>query len=737
MPYASFEEDREYLTEKFRHPVFDPSTGLDNETIRNNILPLAETMKGLPHPVIKGRLFEYICRNIRIDVNAHDLFPAFGCYDRNRRPISPIIEQWDREVNETFLRESNEIMNARNEAGLHSMWKDFDHSVPDWDSILTLGFPGLLQRAEAYRAERERAGAMTPEAKAYFDGISITLRAVLEMLDRFLRFLQEHADGSRRLLAEAECLRQLRTGAPRNTYEVLQIIYLHFMFCEHIDRMQVRSLGNLDRMIYPYYKRDREEGRFTEEQIREFFACFLMQWASINNYWGQPFYLGGTKADGSTEINELSFLILDVFDKLAIPTPKIQIKVARNTPRKFLDKALDMIRRGHNSLVFVSEESIRRAMMAIGYSEETARTCDIRGCYEFIPRVLGNTTEAGHINMLKPFELIFNNGKDPKTGRVFESRAPKLEEIASFDDFYRAYMIWLDNIIDGILFCSRAFEKYLQRINPAQMFSATIPSSLKTARDAFANGCVYNNSNILIAGFGSAVDALMAVREFVFERKELTLERFRDILRRNWEGEEKLRLRIRRSDVKYGNGVEKVDFYAEMIARFLGNKINLQPNSRGGVYEASGHSARTFITLGERTGATPDGRFAGEEMSKNLSPAMGMDTRGVTALIRSVTRLDAVTFPGDFPLDVMTHPATVRGAEGLDAMRGLLYTYLWNHGVAIHFNICDAAVLKDAQKHPEQYAGLQIRVCGWNVRFTELSKKEQDAYIERASSIAE
>ncbi len=737
MPYAAFEQDREYLFGKFRNPVFDPSTGLDNETVRDHILPLAETMKGLPHPVIKGRLFEYICRSIRIDVNPHDWFPGFACFDRNRRPISPIIEQWDHEVNETYLRESNEIQNARNDAGLHIMWKDFDHSVPDWDSILTLGFPGLLRRAEQYRAERERSGGMTEDAKAYFDGITITLNAVLEMLDRFIRYAEEHANGNPRMLAVAECLKQLRTGAPRNTCEVLQIIYLHFMFCEHIDRMQVRSLGNLDRMIYPYYKRDLEEGRFTEEQIREFFACFLMQWASINNYWGHPFYLGGTKADGSTEINDLSFLILDVFDKLAVPTPKIQIKVARNTPREFLDKALDMIRRGHNSLVFVSEESIRRAMMSIGYSEETARTCDIRGCYEFVPRVLGNTTGIGHINMLKPFELIFNDGRDPKTGRVFESEAPKLEEITTFDDFYKAYILWLDNIIEGIIFCSRAFEKHLHRINPAQMYSATIPSSLKTARDAFSNGCVYNNSSILNAGFGSAVDALMAVKEFVFEKKELTLPEFRDILNSNWKGHEKLRLRILRSGLKYGNGIDQVDFYAEMIARFLGNKINLRPNSHGGVYEASGHSARTFITLGERTGATPDGRFAGEEMSKNLSPAMGMDTNGVTALIRSVTRLDAATFPGDFPLDVMMHPATVQGKEGLDAMRGLLFTYLLNHGVAIHFNIFDAAVLEDAQKHPDRYSGLQVRVCGWNVRFTELAKKEQDAYIERARNIAE
>ena len=169
----------------------------------------------------------------------------------------------------------------------------------------------------------------------------------------------------------------------------------------------------------------------------------------------------------------------------------------------------------------------------------------------------------------------------------------------------------------------------------------------------------------------------------------------------------------------------------------LGKKINLRPNARGGIYEASGHCAWTFITLGERTGATPDGRFAGDEMSKNLSPTMGMDRNGVTALIRSVTQIDPTIFPAGLTLDVMMHPATVQGGEGLTAMRGLLFTYLLNNGIAMNINIFDANVLEDAQRHPERYEGLQVRVCGWNVRFNDLSRKEQDAYIERARNIAE
>ncbi len=737
MPYVTFEQDKAYLLGKFRHPVFDPSTGLDNETIMQQMLPLADTMEGLPHPVIKGRLFAYICRNLQIDVSPHDWFPGFGCWDRYRRPISPVISRWDREVNEQILRESIPVIRKHNEAGLFSMWKDFDHSVPDWEAILTLGFPGLLERARHYRARHERAETLTEAAKAYFDGIELSLQAVLEMLDRFIRYAREHADGNPRMLAEADCLEQLRTGAPHNCYEVLQMIYLHFMFCEHIDRMQVRSLGNLDRILFPYFERDLREHRYTEAQIREFFACFFMQFASINNYWGHPFFLGGTKADGSTEVNPLSYLILDVFDKLGVTSPKIQLKIARNTPHAFIDKALDMIRRGHSSLVFVSEESIRSAMMSHGLTEEQARTCDISGCYEFVPRAQGNTTGVGYLNLLKPFELIFNDGKDPKTGLTFSCGAEKLDEIQSFDAFFDAYLRWLGDVIETAIYCSSEFEKYLYVINPAQLYSATIRNSLETARDAFSNGCVYNNSSLLSAGFGTAVDALMAVKEFVFDRQELTLAEFRDILNRNWAGHEKLRLRILHAKNKYGNGIEAVDALALRLARFLGEKINLRPNARGGIYEASGHCARTFITLGERTGATPDGRFAGDEMSKNLSPTMGMDRNGVTALIRSVTQIDPTIFPAGLTLDVMMHPATVQGEEGLTAMRGLLFTYLLNNGIAMNINIFDANVLEDAQRHPERYEGLQVRVCGWNVRFNDLSRKEQDAYIERARNIAE
>lgn len=737
MKYDTFEQDKSYLWNKFQSPILDTRTGVDNETLKNGVMVLAAELKGCPHPVIKARAFEYVARNVQIDVSPHDWFVGFGCWNRYDRPLSPLLGSWNAEINATYLKEVNKLVSILQETGINMYYKDFDHSVPDWDAVLTLGVPGLRERARYYRAEHEKNGRLTEAGQAYFDGIEITYSAILEMLERIRNYALDHAEGNARVLAVAECLKSLIHGAPTNTFEVLQLIYLYFIFGEHIDCMQVRSLGNLDRTLYPYYRQDIETGRFTEENIREFLAYFMMQWGSINNYWGHPFYLGGTNADGETEINSLSYIILDVFDELDIPTPKIQLKIAKNTPVEFINKAFDMIRRGHNSLVFVCEPSIKRAMMAMGYSAEEARTCDIKGCYEFAPRACCNETAGGHINMVKPVELVLNNGVDPLTGKECGLKTGLPEAFKTFDDFYTAYIRQLGAAIEKIIQCAVASEAYLHEINPAMVLSATITNSLETARDAFANGSVYNVTTILNAGFGTAVDALMAVKELVYDKQLVSLRELRDILKNNWAGHEKLRLKILHSTNKYGNGIDAVDFYADMIARFTANKINLRPNSRNGYFVASAHSARTFITLGEKTGASPDGRLAGEEISKNISPTMGMDVNGVTALVKSAAVIDSSMFQGDFPLDVMLHPATVRGSEGLAAMRTLLNTYMDKHGIAIHFNVFDAEVLMDAQKHPDKYQGLQVRVCGWNVRFNDIAKKEQDAYIKRALNICE
>ena len=729
--FNTFALDLPYLWKKFQSPEFDPETGMDQETAKEKIAEFGEL--DLPAPVIKAKGFEFLAKNLQIEVDPRDFFPAFGCWKRRPCVMGKLLQVIGKKVETTKWP----LACLVNQTGANMIWIDFDHSVPEWDEILQRGFPGLLANALEAKEIHRKNGTLDEKTTAYFDGIEITYRAILLMLERFIE--RGRSKNSERCHFTADALQRLHDGPPQNYFDVLLLIYMYFMFAEIMDHLQVRSLGNLDVMLTPYYDRDLAAGTFTDAQMREMFDYFFMQWGSMDSYWGQPVYLGGTRADGSSEINHVTNLILEEAVKLNLPTPKIQIKISVDTPDDFIDKVLAMIRDKHQSIVLVGEEAIRYMLTSYGATEEDARTAYVSGCYEFglQGKTHSNDTISGHINLLKPFELIFNGGKDKTTGETLGVPVPPLSEIKTFDDFYRLYLKEIDWNIAVNFEIVNEYEALLDKINPSNVFSATIPNSLKTGKDAFHNGCDFNNTTMAFCGLGSAVDALSVVEEFVFKRREITLEELAAALNANWQGYEKLHAKIKNYKRRYGNGIPEVDRLAAMLSRTFGNKVNGTPNARGGYWKASAHPSRQFFTLGAKTCATPDGRFAGEELSKNASPAVGSDISGVTAMIRSFLTLDAASFPGDFPLDVMMHPSSVKGQEGLDAWRKLIRVFFAGNGAAVHFNIFDAEELKEAQQNPEKHKGLQVRVSGWNVHFSKMDKSEQDMYIRRAESILE
>lgn len=282
MKANTFEQDKSYLTNKFRKPVFNPETGLDNESIKKNIITMVEELGDIPHPVIKAKVFKYVTENVQIDVNPHDWFVAFGCWERTKRPMGVLFSKWTAEANDKLPKPVKLIGERCGLPGVISVGRDFYHSVPDWNAVFSLGFPGLRERARNYRKEHQASGQLTPEAQAYFDGIDITYSAILELLEHFRDYALARANGNARLLTIAECLNNLHNGPPTDIFEALQLIYLFFMFGEFIDNMNVRTLGNLDRLLYPYYCKDLDEKNYTTEQIRQFIAYFLTQWASID-----------------------------------------------------------------------------------------------------------------------------------------------------------------------------------------------------------------------------------------------------------------------------------------------------------------------------------------------------------------------------------------------------------------------------------------------------------------------
>lgn len=711
---------------------FDKSTGLEDEEIKDGLSKLYEKTKDLPHPVAKAYAVKYVLENTKIDINEHDLF--VGLWSVNRLANSVTLNKWNAEVFETILPKVKQKMNDMNESGAVAIWPDFDHVVPDWDAILCLGFPGLKKRAEEYKELHKARGTLTPETAAFFDGIIIEYTAIIALVDRLYRLaLTQNHDKAKKV---AECLLHIRDGAPQNIYEAMQVIYIYFMVSECFDSYQVRSLGNgLDNTLYGFYKNDLKSGAYTKEEIRELFRYFFFQWSAIGNYWGQPFYMGGTNADGSTKYNELSYDILDVYDELGIYNPKIQVKINENTPDRLLFKVFDMIRRGKSCFALCCEPGMIKAVMGYGATYEEALNMDIRGCYETGVRANEVSSATGYVNALKSVEYVFSNGFDSRIGKHFGLKTGELKDLKTFEDFYSAVLKQWENLIEMTIDVSKQYEKYLSFINPSNIYSATIEGALKKGADAYQSGVKFNNSALLNCGFASLVDAIMAVKEFVYDKKDVTLETLSAALAADWKGFEDLHTKVVKSLRKYGNDDAETDRYTEAMSAYFASKVNNRPNARGGVYKAIMHTAMEFVREGEKTGATPDGRYAGDEISKNGSPSVGMDREGVTALIKSALKARPYTYCESFCLDIMLHPTAVSGDEGLEIMKSLLFMYMKNGGQTVQFNVFNTETLHDAQKHPEKYQNLQVRVCGWNVLWNNLSEKEQNAYITRAENI--
>ena len=708
---------------------YDPETGLDDEAMAKGLNELDARLEkeNTPRPVHKAKLFEYVLDNTRIEVAPHDYF--VGIYSW-RRSLAPIRDKWAKAVYDAHPIESAVLFDECEKSGACYGWLDFDHTVPDWESLLELGFEGILKRAEKAYANIENP---TEKQTALFEGIKIEYSAILRLLDRFYQHAcTKSFDKAARI---ARCIKNLRDGAPTDTYEALQMIYLYFMLSEHVDNYQVRSLGyGIDTSLYPYYKADIESGRYTKEEIGELIGYFLMQWQAIDNYWGQPVYLAGTNLDGTTKVNELSYLVLDVYDKLGLYNPKVQIKISSSTPNEFIFKILEMVRHGVSSFVFINEDMIVKCLMAGGATYAEAVDSVISGCYEYQVKAKGIGISCSYFNALFPVSLVIDNGVDTLTGKQIGLKTGDIDSLDTFEKFYNAYLKQFGAIINEVLTAFIPLEADVQEINPSLMFSATIPDCVNTMTDALDKG-ISNTHGSLISGLGSAVDALMAVYELVYDKKIVTLAELKNALDNNWVGYEKLRAKALNLTHKYGNGDKMADSYAAAITRFVHDCIASRKNGHGDGYSLEMHSARAFVIHGEKTKATPDGRKCGDETSKNASPSPGADRNGITALIKSVTSIDTSLCDTGFCLDAMLPPSAIQGEDGLIAFKAVLDTYMARGGQSIHFNVFDPAMLRDAQKNPEKYKNLQVRVCGWNILWNNMDKKEQDAYILRAEHI--
>ena len=714
MPHIPF--CKELLKDEFEKTAWIEESGLSHEELENAVRDIE---KNAPTPAVaKARMLLLLAEKSRIAVDKHDIFQdkLYG-----GRLIADRRWHWERAFLDHELKEKRAATDIFCEVGAISANGDYGHTSPNTQLLLEKGFSGLLSTIEKYRSEK----AHTEKELLFYEACETAVSAVITLARRLAEAVAPYQPECR------DALLSIAGGAPKTTYEAMQLIILYFFFHEYVGATRVRTLGRLDVLLTPFYENDLKNGILSKEDFKELLRFFLYKFWVAKVPFDLPFCIGGTDENGNEVTNEVTRLIVEVYNELDIHSPKIHVRVSDKTPNDFLLLVLSAIRGGNSSFVFINEAVGEKALVAVGIEPKDAKNFVPIGCYE--PAVWGveiGCTGNGTLNLAKAVELVLTGGCDAATGkRVCHIPAPN-----DYDGFLKAVFDTVTYLADTAMGFVREIEAFYDRITPDPLLSAQYEESLRRGVDVFAGGAKYNNSSLNVLGIASITDSILAVKRFVYDEKRLTLSDFAEILKRNWEGNEALRLDALRLPEKYGNGNDAADSLAKEIAHHVALAVTNKKNGRGGVFKAGLYSIDFCFSDGKKTMATPDGRLAGETLSKNLCAVTGMDKNGVTGIIRSVTAIDLSEFPNGSVLDVVLHPSTVRGDKGLLAFLGLLLTYFREGGFALHGNVFNAEDLRRAQKDPDKYRTLQVRVCGWNAYFVDLSEEQQNDFIRHAEN---
>ena len=711
-----FESKRKQIEGQSASSVWIENSGHSDEKLR---LAVAEIERsGESKAIMKANTFKLIAENGMIALDIDDIFQykLSGC--------GIMAEQkwrWESEIKRKYLSaQSAEIENAWHKHGAYIGMGDYGHTSPNTRLLLSVGFSGLLERVEE-AAKRE---GLSENQKDFYKSCDIVLRAMMKVASRFSEAVRPHN------AKNSEAFASISEKRPENIYEAMQLIILYFFMHEYIGGTRVRTLGRLDVLLEPFYKNDLKNGTYTKEEIKEMLKFFLFKFWCAKVPYDLPFCLGGIDEDGREITSEISYLIVEAYSEINIHSPKIHIRVSDKTPAEFVKLVLSCIRGGNSSFVFVNDKIAIESLKRVGISEREARDFVPIGCYE--PAVWGvemGCTGNGGVNMPKAIELVFTNGRDNASGEMCGMETGKITSFESFLDAVKKQIAYMSSKATDYII---NIEKHYREINPDPLLSCQYDHSVECGVDVYEGGAKYNNSSLYFYSIASLVDSICAVKKLCFEENIFTFEELGEILKNNWIGHGEERRATLRLKEKYGNGNALADALAAELSDYCAKLVNNKPNGRGGVFKAALFSIDNCFLLGKFTMATPDGRFFGEPLSKNLCATTGMDKKGITALINSVTKIDHADFPTGSVLDIVLHPSAVSGEDGLAAFYGLLMTYFKKGGFAMHGNVFDAETLRDAQSNPAKYSNLQVRVCGWNAYFVNLSKAEQDAFICQA-----
>jgi pyruvate formate-lyase/glycerol dehydratase family glycyl radical enzyme len=586
------------------------------------------------------------------------------------------------------------------------------------------------------------------------------LLAMRVCADALIRFAQRHAekalelaedqeDPQRKLELEhiAEVCSRVPAHAPRDFWEALQYYwFVHLGVTTELNTWDSFNPGRLDQHLYPFYQKGLEEGTLDREKAEELLQCF---WVKFNNQPAPPkvgvtaeesgtytdfatINTGGLRRDGSDGVNELTYLILDVIEEMRLVQPSTCIQVSKKGPDRFVKRAAQILRTGFGQPSVFNTDLIVQELVRQGKSIEDARDGGASGCVEVGAFGKEAYILTGYLNMVKIFEVTLNNGLDPRTGRKIGLETGDPAAFATFEDLLAAYRQQLQHFVDIKVQGNNVIERLYASYMPAPLLSLLIDDCIAKGKDYHDGGARYDTTYIQGVGLGSLTDAATAVKYHVFDQKDVEMEELLRALKSDFADHERLRQLLLNRTPKYGNDDDYADQVMVTLFDAFFDAVDGRPNTRGGTYRINLLPTTVHIYFGSVVGATPDGRRAWQPLSEGVSPVQGADRRGPTAVLKSVAKMDHVRTGGTL-LNQKFTPELLADDTGLDKFVQMIRTYFNLDGHHVQFNVVDAATLRAAQEHPEQYRDLIVRVAGYSDYFCDLGEALQDEIIARTA----
>ena len=584
------------------------------------------------------------------------------------------------------------------------------------------------------------------------------LRAMDIVCDAMIRYAERYAERLEELAAEekdpvrkkelekmAAICRRVPAHAPTTVHEALQHYwFIHLGVVTELNPWDSFNPGRLDQSLYPLYKKQLEEGTVTQEEVYEMLQSF---WVKFNNHPSPPkvgvtaeesntytdfclINVGGVKEDGSDGVNEMSYILLDVIREMRLLQPSSMIQVSKKNPDRFIRAAVEIIKTGFGQPSVFNTDALVQEMLRAGKDVRDARNGGGSGCVE--TGAFG--TEAyiltGYFNLPKILELTLNDGFDKRTGKQIGLKTGTATDYRTYEELFAAYKAQVQHFMRIKLTGNNIIERIFMKYMPVPFLSVLIEDCIRNGKDYMCGGARYNSSYVQGVGLGSITDMLTALRYHVYDKKTIAMETMEKALANDFKGFEELQYQLVYHTPKYGNDDDYADEQEVQVFDMYYDVLSGHKSPRGADYRVNMLPTTCHVYFGKVTGATPDGRNAWKVLSEGISPVQGADTNGPTAVIRSAAKIDHIKTGGTL-LNQKFTPSLLSTEEGCNNLVHLIRAYFRMDGHHIQFNVVDADTLREAQKHPEDYKDLIVRVAGYSDYFNDLGEDLQNEIICR------